>query len=116
MFGLGQARPAADRPKRPRFGVGVRHLDVDRDQTTGLEHVVHPPQRLEILLTRSADAEAAAHVHGVVATRQLQLMERLTIERGMAIDACGGGRAVSKHVRRHVDSVDVEPRLDEWHQ
>ena len=34
----------------------------------------------------------------------------------MEADASGGGCALSEHVTRHVDTVDIEPRLDEGHQ
>ncbi len=73
-------------------------------------------ERLEILLTGAAKAEAAADEERPVTPGQLELVHRLGVQRRSETFPLGGSTAEREHVGRDVATVDVEARAEEGEQ
>ena len=70
---------------------------------------MQPPQPLDVLLPRAAEAEAAADEDRPVAARQVELVHRLRVQVRREPLARRRLAAVLEHVGRDVAAVDVEP-------
>ena len=67
-------------PVAPVPPVRVRHLLVENEEAARLEVLVEASERLDVVLTRPADAEAAADDDRPVPPRQVELVQRLRVQ------------------------------------
>ena len=73
-------------------------------------------EALDILLACDAESERPAQHDRPVATRQIEEMHGLDVQRRAAPRTPSGLPARGNHVRRRVDSVDVEPLGNPRHE
>src|SRR3712207_6581507 len=89
---------------------------IDEECSAGLEMAPQSLEAISILLPARADAEYTAQIDGAVLSRHLQLVQSLTLERGVEALARCRGRAEREHVGGHVGAVDVEPFAQIWQE
>ena len=80
-------------PRSPTLVVELADLAVEHEHTTRFEMCQHAAEPFEVLISRPAETERAAHHHRAIPARQIQLVRRLRVQARFA----AGCRAAARH-------------------